>query len=194
MFMSKDLSSVNVSIIIPHHNNKKILKDCLDSLYQSSYKKFEIIIVDNASSDKSVEEIQSFYKDIKIIKSLKNLGYAGGCNLGAKNANGKYLLFLNNDTILDIDCVKFLIPRLESNSKIASVQPKIKNLKNKSYFDYAGASGGFMDYLVFPFTRGRIFNTIEKDNGQYDNACRIFWASGTAFLTRKTIFSQLAKH
>ena len=192
MFMSKDLSSVNVSIIIPHHNNKKILKDCLDSLYQSSYKKFEIIIVDNASSDKSVEEIQSVYKDIKIIKSLKNLGYAGGCNLGAKNANGKYLLFLNNDTILDIDCVKFLIPRLESNSKIASVQPKIKNLKNKSYFDYAGASGGFMDYLVFPFTRGRIFNTIEKDEAQYDTPIKIFWASGAGFLTKQNIFDKLS--
>ena len=82
--------------------------------------------------------------------------------------------------------------RLESNNRISSVKPKIKNYKMQDYFDYAGGCGGFMDKYCFPFVRGRIFNTIEKDEGQYDNACHIFWASGTAFLTRKKIYTQIS--
>ena len=100
---------------------------------------------------------------IILLKSEINSGYAGGCNLGATKAKGKFLLFLNNDTTHDKNFINPLIEKLESNQNIACVQPKIKNLKNKNYFDYAGASGGFIDYLVFPFCRGRIFNTIERD-------------------------------
>ena len=186
--MEKEQRSILVSIIIPHHNNKDILLDCLHSLYQSSYQNFEIIIVDNASSDDSINHVHIDYPEVIIIKSLKNLGYAGGCNLGARDAKGEYLFFLNNDTVLDANCIQKLVDKLKSNSKISSVQPKILNLDNKSSFDYAGASGGFMDYLVFPFTRGRIFNRIEKDTGQYDDSIKIFWASGAGFLTRKAIF------
>jgi len=84
-----------------------------------------------------------------------------------------------------------LVQRIESNNNISSVQPKIKDYKQPNYFDYAGGSGGFMDKYCSPFTRGRVFNTIEKDEGQHNDACRIFWASGTAFLTRKNIFDRL---
>jgi len=186
--MNQADSPILVSIIIPHHNNKDILLDCLQSLYQSSYQNFEIIIVDNASTDESINHVHINYPEVIIVKSLKNLGYAGGCNLGAQEAKGDYLFFLNNDTVLDENCIRGLVNKLNSNSQISSVQPKILNLDNKSSFDYAGASGGFMDYLVFPFTRGRIFNRIEKDNGQYDDSIKIFWASGAGFLTRKSTF------
>ena len=95
--MAQEERSIIVSVIIPHHNNKQILVDCLDSLHQSIYKNFEIIVVDNASSDDSINGVRSNYPDITIIQSLKNLGYAGGCNLGARDAKGEYLFFLNND-------------------------------------------------------------------------------------------------
>ena len=180
--------NVIVSIIIPHHNNSKILIDCINSLYKSKFKKLEIIVVDNASIDSSYDDIMTAFSNVIIKKSDINLGYAGGCNLGAQIANGKYLLFLNNDTIMDKDCIESLVNRIESKNEISSVQPKILNIDNKSYFDYAGASGGFIDYLVFPFARGRIFDHIEKDQGQYDSAMKIFWASGAAFLTKKDIF------
>ena len=182
-----------VSIIIPHHNNENILLNCLKSIYKSTYSNFEIIVVDNASTDNSIKQAKLSYPNIRVIESSDNLGYAGGCNHGTKEAIGKYLFFLNNDTIIDSDCLEALVNKLKSNKNIASVQPKILNLKNKNYFDYAGGSGGYIDYLVFPFTRGRIFNTIEKDKKQYDDSRKIFWASGAGFLTRKNIFNQLFK-
>ena len=180
-----------VSIIIPHHNNFPILDECLKSLEQSTYENLEIIIVDNNSSDDSVLQISENYKHVIIQKSTTNLGYAGGCNLGAQIATGHYLLFLNNDTIHDSNFISGLVDTLNNNKKIACVQPKIKNFNNKDYFDYAGASGGFIDYLVFPYCRGRVFSTIEKDQKQYNEKIRVFWTSGTAFMTRKDVFEKL---
>jgi hypothetical protein len=181
-------STHKVSIIIPHYNNFPILDECLKSLQETTYLNKEIIVVDNNSSDDSVALLSDNYKDIIIQKSPTNLGYAGGCNLGAEIATGEYLLFLNNDTIHDKSFLDKLANILNDDLDVACIQPKIKNYNNKESFDYAGASGGFIDYLVFPFCRGRIFDTIEKDKGQYDDDLNVFWTSGTAFLTRKNIF------
>ncbi len=180
-----------VSIIIPHYNNYLILEECIKSLKKNQYNNIEIIVVDNASKDDSVLQIENNFPDIIIKKSKRNLGYAGGCNFGSKNANGEYLLFLNNDTIHNEFFLDGLVKVLNNNPEVACVQPKIKNYNNKEFFDYAGASGGYIDYLVFPFCRGRIFYTIEKDSNQYDNKTNVFWTSGTAFLTRKSIFLKL---
>ena len=180
-----------VSIIIPHHNNFDILNECINSLKKISYPNTEIIIIDNNSTDDSINQIKNSYNDLIIKKSEKNLGYAGGCNLGASVSSGSYLLFLNNDTIHKTDFLNHLIDKITNNDSIACVQPKIKNYDNKDFFDYAGASGGFIDYLVFPFSRGRIFNTIEKDKGQYNNSIKVFWTSGTAFITKKEIFDKV---
>jgi len=180
-----------VSIIIPHNNNYNILLDCINSIYCSTYKNFEIIIVDNASTDSSIPKIFKKFPSINIITSEKNLGYAGGCNLGAKTAIGENLFFLNNDTKINSDCIQLLLVRLNKNDNIVSVQPKIKNLDFPSKFDYAGGCGGFIDYLVFPFCKGRIFNHIEEDQSQYNQASKIFWASGAGFLTSKKIFFKM---
>tara|TARA_B100000029_G_scaffold512711_1_gene610136 strand:- start:79 stop:1131 length:1053 start_codon:yes stop_codon:yes gene_type:complete len=185
-------SSVNLSIIIPHHNNYSIIKACLESLLGANIENSEIIVVDNNSADDSLMHLKKNFSDsIIIIENSDNTGYAGGCNLGAKKARGELLLFLNNDTTHDKNFIKPLIKKIESNQNIACVQPKIKNLKNKNYFDYAGASGGFIDYLVFPFCRGRIFNTIEIDKEQYNDAIKVFWTSGTAFITQSKIFKMI---
>lgn len=181
---------VKVSIIIPHYNNQDILDSCIGSLKKLDFTNHEIIVVNNNSTDGSIQYIKNNYKDVIIINAKNNLGYAGGCNLGAQHANGEYLLFLNNDTIHEKNFLDILISRLDKNSNIASIQPKILNIKNKDYFDYAGAAGGHLDYLVFPFTRGRIFNTIEKDTGQYDDFSKVFWASGAGFITRKKVFKK----
>lgn len=180
-----------VSIIIPHHNNYQILKGCIDSLNKIDYINHEIIIVDDSSNDNSIQKIKDEYNNLIIKKSSKRLGYAGACNLGSKISKGHYLLFLNNDTIHKPDFINHLINKINKNQKIVAVQPKIKNIHNKDCFDYAGASGGFIDYLVFPFARGRIFNSIEKDTGQYNNSIKVFWTSGTAFITKKNVFEQL---
>ena len=185
------MSNSKVSIIIPHHNNFDILNECINSLIKIKYKDIEVIIVDNNSTDNSIERIKSNHSFTKIKKLKNNLGYSGGCNFGARFAKGSYLLFLNNDTIHEPNFLDHLINKMISNNNIACVQPKIKNYDDKEYFDYAGASGGFIDYLVFPYTRGRIFNTIEKDKGQYDNPIKVFWTSGTAFITKKEVFNKI---
>ena len=180
-----------VSVVIPHYGGKIILNECLESLNKITYSNIEIIVIDNNSPDNSAEYIAEKYPKVKLIISDYNRGFAGGCNLGVKYAKGKYLLILNNDTTHEYNFLEGLVQKLEANQNICSVQPKIKNFNNNLYFDYAGASGGFMDKYCFPFARGRIFTTVEEDRGQYDNSCQVFWASGTAFLTRKINFNEI---
>ena len=182
----------NLSIIIPHLHGFNILDECITSIIQyTNDVNYEIIVINNNSIDGSIEKIKKKFSDLTIIDSNTNRGYAGGCNLGAKNAMGKYLLFLNNDTIITENAIEILLNEIQINNNISSVQPKIKNYHNKEVFEYAGGSGGYIDYLAYPFARGRIFNTIEKDEGQYEDKKKIFWASGTAFLTRKEIFNKI---
>ena len=189
--MTADSTPPLVSVVIPHYGGKDILSECLVSFKTCTYSNLEIIVVDNASPDDSVQFIKSNFPEVNLIQSEYNRGFAGGCNFGAQHAKGNYLLILNNDTTHESDWIDHLVNMMESNSNISAVQPKIKNFGNRDYFDYAGACGGFIDKYCFPFARGRIFNTIEKDEGQYDDPCKIFWASGTAFLTRKSTFDTL---
>ena len=181
-----------VSIIIPNYNGGDLLYNCIDSIYKNiSIKDFEIIVVDNGSTDNSINRVKSNFQNVEIISSNSNLGYSGGCNLGATHASGKYLLFLNNDTEHSNEWIEKLVHFLDSNSKIAAVQPKILNIHNKKLFDYAGGAGGFIDKFCFPFVQGRIFHTLEEDHNQYNNPSRIFWASGAAFMIRSNIFKTL---
>tara|TARA_B100000427_G_C15508510_1_gene595080 strand:+ start:1277 stop:2290 length:1014 start_codon:yes stop_codon:yes gene_type:complete len=183
---------MKLSIIIPHHNGKELLFNCLESLfYNISINNFEIIIVDNHSTDGSADEIKEIFPSINLLKSESNLGYSGGCNLGAKNAKGEYIIFLNNDTLHTKNWVEELISFLDSNPQAGAAQPKILNAINKDTFDYAGAAGGYIDKYCFPFTRGRIFNSLEKDINQYDDVKKIFWASGAAFIIRKELLKKL---
>ena len=122
----------NCSIIIPHYNGENILLRCLKSIYDHTSSNHEIIIVDNASSDNSVKIIENQFPQIKLIKNKSNLGYAEGCNIGAKHAKNDYLIFLNNDTEVIKDWINPLITTL-SNKNVSSVQPKIKNLNQPDY-------------------------------------------------------------
>ena len=149
--------------------------------------------MDNNSLDDSINYVRKKFPEINIVKSEYNRGYAGGCNLGAKYAKGEYLFFLNDDTILTKNAIEILLNVFNKNEKISSVQPKILNYFRKNYFDYAGASGGYIDYLGYPFARGRIFNYLEEDKKQYNDKKKIFWASGTAFMTKKLIFNHINK-
>ena len=185
-------SKLTVSIIIPHLIGKNILDECIQSIITNTRDiDYEIIVVDNNCEDGSIHYIVEKFSEINNVKSTCNKGYAGGCNLGAQHANGEFLFFLNNDTIITKDCINTLIKSIQKNNKMASIQPKIKNYYNQNEFDYAGANGGYIDYLGYPFARGRIMNTLEEDLGQYDTEEKIFWASGTGFITKKNIFNQI---
>jgi len=179
-----------VSIIIPHWNNTDILSDCLESITLTSYLDLETIVVDNASTDDSVEWVRSNYPKVKLIENDKNYGYAGGCNIGAEYASGEYLIFLNNDTTQDPNWVSNLVDTISSNSKIAAVQPKVLNYFDKNFFDYAGGAGGHMDIYCFPIARGRVFQHQEQDKGQYNDVDKCFWSSGTCFIVKKDLFIQ----
>ena len=182
-----------VSIIIPHWNGIDILSECIDSLNNTEYSNFEIIVVDNYSSDESVKWLKANHPKIKIIENDKNYGYAGGCNRGINNSKGDYIVFLNNDTIHKKDWLRNLVTFMNKHPDCAAVQPKILNYYERDKFDYAGGAGGHMDILCYPFARGRLFLEQEIDNNQYDDDAPCFWASGTAIMVRKEFFLEVEK-
>ncbi|MDB9722473.1 glycosyltransferase family 2 protein [Candidatus Marinimicrobia bacterium] len=187
------MKNPKVSIIIPHWNGIDILSECLESLLQTDYHNLEIIVVDNASTDGSPDLISLNFPQVKLLENSQNYGYAGGCNRGAEIADGDYIVFLNNDTIQDSKWISPLVDFLNLNPKVAAVQPKILNFYDREKFDYAGAAGGWLDILGFPFARGRVFNDQEKDKGQYNKIRPVFWTSGTAFMIRKFDFESAGR-
>lgn len=179
--------NIRFSIIIVTWNALDHLKQFLPSVVNSGYSDFEIIIADNASEDGSAEWVRRAHPECKIVTFDRNHGYCGGNNRAAAYAGGDVLLFLNNDVEVEHG---WLTPLAEqfSDPDIGIVQPKMISYKEKQMFEYAGAAGGMIDWMGYPFCRGRVFDTLERDNGQYDDASEIFWASGAAFAIRKDLF------
>ncbi|MBX7152592.1 glycosyltransferase family 2 protein [bacterium] len=175
-----------VSVVILNYNGMKFIDACFTSLRRTVYSNVEWIMVDNASKDDSIAHVRKNYPEFKIIESGSNLGYTGGNNLGIRAAKGQYVVLLNNDIEVDANWLTHLVNTAEADSQIGALQPKLQSMINKGFFEYAGASGGFIDRWGYPFLRGRIFDTMESDHGQYDDACDIFWASGAALFLRKS--------
>ncbi len=189
--ISENKVSPKVTVIIPHWNGIEILEPCLRSLDASQYPNLQVVVVDNASSDESVVFIHREFPNVTVIENASNLGFAGGCNVGLRSVESDYYLILNNDTTHEVDWIEHLVEQIESDPKIAAVQPKIMSAQNPKTFDYAGGVGGLMDVLGFPFALGRIFTSMEEDDGYYDQSRDIFWASGTALLVRGTALKEV---
>ena len=181
-----------VSVVILNFNGLQDTVKCLNSLIKTKYPNFEIILIDNGSKINEAVILENRFKDfVKTYRFKKNLGFTGGNNWALKKTTGKYIVLLNNDTKVTPNWLNSLVLLIENDKQIAVVQPKIKMIQRKNYFDYAGAAGGFIDKYGFPFTRGRIFNTQEVDTGQYDGTWPIFWASGSACIIRKSIIDKV---
>lgn len=178
------------SIIIVTWNGLHHLKNYLPSVVATNYPYFEIIIADNASTDGSVEWIQTNYPKCKIASLDHNYGYAGGNNRSVSLAAGDILIFLNNDAKPEPDWLHHLNECL-TETQADILQPKIKSIKEPELFEYAGAAGGYIDWMGYPFCKGRVFDHIEKDHGQYDQTDKIFWASGAALTIKKELFNEL---
>ncbi len=182
------MTEPEITIIIPHYNGIDILNDCLESLYKNKFGAFETVLIDNGSTDGSPEWVRTHFPRVKIIENAENRGYAGACNQGIALAETPYVLLLNNDTVMPENFLEEMTATIKADPRIAAVQPKIISIQDHDFFDYSGGAGGEMDWLGYPFARGRIFDTVEKDKGQYDRAeQRVFWTSGCALLLRKSV-------
>jgi hypothetical protein len=180
----------NFAVVILNWNGKKLLEQFLPSIVAFS-KEATIYIADNDSSDDSLLFVTQNYPEIKWIQNKTNSGFAQGYNEALQHVEEEFYVLLNSDVEVTKD---WLVPALDlfnTNKNIAIIQPKILDFKNKEYFEYAGAAGGFIDKYGYPFCRGRVFDTIEKDTNQYDNEQEIFWASGACFFIRKIVYREL---
>lgn len=180
---------VKTAVVILNWNGKKFLEQFLPALTRfTNFPDTEIIIADNFSTDDSIDFLHQNYPSLKIIKLDKNYGFTGGYNRALKKVDAKYYVLINSDIEVTENWLIPLIEVMDSDDKIAATQPKIKAYHQKKHFEYAGASGGFIDKLGYPFCRGRILDTLEKDTGQYNDGREIFWATGACMIIRAELF------
>ncbi|MGI2257031.1 glycosyltransferase family 2 protein [Candidatus Cardinium hertigii] len=179
-----------VAIIVLNYNGLSLLKKYLPTLLLYSHG-YQIIIVDNGSTDGSVDYLRNHFPTVTCMVHDGNYGVAKGYNVALKQIKATYYVLLNNDLLVTANWLTEMLTLMEHDPSIGFCQPKILSLQRPDEFDYAGAAGGFIDVYGYPFCRGRIFNHIEKDSGQYDDTRAIFWASGACLLVRAKAFHTL---
>ncbi|MGV9003682.1 glycosyltransferase family 2 protein [Flavobacterium sp.] len=180
-----------IAVVLLNWNGQKLLDHFLPSLLQFS-DQATLYVADNASTDNSIAFIKENYPTIKIIQNTDNFGFAKGYNLALKDVEEEIYCLLNSDVKVTQNWLTPILSLFDKDASVGILQPKILDYKDKTKFEYAGAAGGFIDKFGYPFCRGRIFDTIEADSGQYDeDEKEIFWASGACFFIRKEIFRKL---
>ncbi len=183
--------TAEVAVVILNYNGLQYLREYLPDLLDLHRDPYKLIIIDNASEDNSVPYLKKTHPEIPLIQLHENFGFAGGYNRGLQTINAEFYFLVNNDVRMRRKDLDILYNFLKTHPSYAAAQPKIKAVDNPERFEYAGAAGGFIDYLGYPFCRGRIFDVVEEDNGQYDSACDIFWATGAAMLVKASVFDAL---
>ncbi|MGH2563682.1 MAG: glycosyltransferase family 2 protein, partial [Ginsengibacter sp.] len=178
-------------VVILNWNGKSFLEKFLPFVIEFAYDNQSVIVADNASDDDSIDFLKENYPTVKILLSNTNEGFAKGYNSALKSVAADYYILLNSDVQVTKGWIEPVISLMETDENIAACQPKILSFRERKQFEYAGACGGFIDKLGYPFTRGRIFETCETDTGQYDNLTQIFWATGAALFVRAKIFHEL---
>jgi GT2 family glycosyltransferase len=181
---------VRVAVVILNWNGKKFLERFLPSLLANSSKDAEVIVADNASTDDSVNFLITNHPEIRIIRHDNNYGFAKGYNLALAQVESDYYILLNSDIEVTPDWIQPVIDLMESDASIAACQPKIRSYAEPQKFEYAGAAGGFIDKYGYPFCRGRMFLSIEEDDGQYNDTIEIFWATGACMFVRASLFHE----
>lgn len=173
-----------VCVMVLNYNGQQFLKDCFESLRACIYTNFQVMMVDNKSTENDVAYVEENFPEVQIVPTGSNSGYSRAYNIAFKHSDAKYFVLLNNDVKVKPDWLDHLVEAAEKDESIGALQPKIQSMVQHGYFEYAGASGGFIDYLGYPFMRGRLFFDIEKDTGQYDDETELFWTSGAAMFVR----------
>ncbi len=181
---------MKIAVVILNWNGVRLLEQFLPSIIEYS-PEATVYVADNASTDSSIEFVQNNYPTIKIVKNTTNKGFAGGYNDALQHIDAEIYALINSDIEVTENWLKPILKAFDSEPNTAIIQPKILDFKRKDYFEYAGAAGGFIDRYGYPFCRGRIFDTLEKDNGQYNDDTEIFWASGACFFIRSAVYKEL---
>lgn len=179
-----------IAVVILNFNGIKFLEKFLPAVIKHSGDA-DIIVADNASSDDSVNWLGKHFPAVKLLVNHENSGFAGGYNWALSQIEAKYYVLLNSDIEVTAHWLEPLLKLMDSDKNIAACQPKILSYHKKKYFEYAGGSGGFLDKLGYPFCRGRIFEDLEKDEGQYDDVREIFWATGACLFVRAEVYRAL---
>ena len=183
---------IKTAVVILNWNGKHFLEKFLPSLLKySSDDDVEVIIADNASTDDSISYLNANFPGMRLLILDKNYGFTGGYNRALAQIEAKYYVLINSDIEVTPDWLNPLTELLDSDSQIAACQPKIKSYHKKDSFEYAGASGGFIDKYGYPFCRGRILNNVETDTGQYDDVKEVFWATGACIAVRADLFQKM---
>lgn len=181
----------NVAVVILNWNGLSFLQSFLPQVLKSEYSNLQVIVGDNASTDESVTYLRQYFPEVQIIQNAVNYGFAEGYNRVLKQVDADYYVLLNSDVRVPPNWIKPVVDLMEKDPSIAAAQPKIKSYTENSKFEYAGAAGGFLDKFGFPFCRGRVFDVIEQDTGQYEDTIEIFWASGAALFVKRKCWEEV---
>ncbi len=182
------MSNPSVAIVILNFNGSSYLQKFLPFVLASTYTNKKVVVADNASSDDSVKVLQEKFPEVQVIVNKQNDGFAGGYNWALNLVEADYFVLLNSDVEVTPNWIEPIIELMEGDAIIAACQPKLLSYSNRNMFEYAGASGGFIDFLGYPFSRGRVFDILEEDKKQFENATPIFWATGAAMFVKANIF------
>ena len=181
---------LKTAVVILNWNGKKLLEQFLPSIVKHSKSLADVYVADNASTDNSIPYIKQNFPEVKIVANASNGGYAKGYNDALQHIDADIYCLVNSDIEVTENWLLPILDVFEKEKNTAIIQPKILDFKNKTKFEYAGAGGGFIDFFGYPYCRGRVFNSLEIDNGQYNDVSEIFWASGACLFIRSEVFHQ----
>ena len=181
-----------VSILIVTWNGRALLEQCLPSVLATGHPAFEVVVADNGSADDTVAWLRATHPQVRVVEHGENLLFAEGNNRALPHCRGRYVCLLNNDVEVEPGWLSPLVDALDSDGAVAAVQPKLLQHGRRDYFEYAGAAGGHLDAFGYPFARGRLFDAVEPDRGQYDRPADVFWATGACCLLRTSALDDVA--
>lgn len=182
---------MTTAVVILNWNGKKMLERFLPSVTAHTQGDAEVIIADNGSTDDSLDFVRAQYPGLRIIELDKNYGFAGGYNRALQQVKADYYVLLNDDVEVTPGWIEPVVAQMQQHPDTAICQPKLLMYDQRDTFEYAGGAGGFLDKYGYPFCRGRMFTSLEQDNGQYNTPSEIFWASGAAMFVRADVWHQL---
>jgi GT2 family glycosyltransferase len=180
-----------VTIVILNWNGKHFLEQFMPSLMATTYPHFKVLVVDNGSADDSLAFLAAHYPTVLTLPLDKNYGFTTGNNKALPHITSPYYVLLNNDVEVSPGWLQPMVEMMEADPQVAAVQPKLLSWQQRDHFEYAGAAGGYVDVLGYPFTRGRMFDTNEKDEGQYERPHALLWTTGACMLVRKAVTDRI---